>query len=533
MEKMTYKQLEAHLRLQPTLDACATFLGNNAHALRKLFYSGISERTPGSTCLAGEPEFEGEDALISFFNSPCGDQLRSGIVPPPEVMALFIYFISLCEQAGFHHQIEQISEMLPQGSLRTRASVIFQYKFIPLASINYIARFEEIVTSLQSAWNDASPSIKAQCEDFVVEYFCSAATREQSIGEKNRVALQSLFSGRQDRYPILTSRHITSILNLPVGRLKQEGEDANARIAESFYDEAALLLPVPQQYRHATICTETGRSHDGHCPPQLHQARVALAQKYPSEFANTSYFVKQPLTAATYTEFNDLTKCMRYFRQYMPLHMPQIEEAVRITLEQYCFSRRRLHIIDIGGGPGTLYTVLASLLHRGLCQDYSFDVTLVEPSTGFHDFLQVIAQHVQHPNLSVREMHTCTSDQLPFIMSKKDADWYFVGNVLTPIVRGAGSAVEAVNRLCATIKATRRKHSECILTLAENTNSVDFNDVCATIKAKGLDCVSKESYCHGSWLSDCKQFYVTGPLRPTQPRLKYAYIPFPEGFGAQ
>jgi hypothetical protein len=535
MEKMTYKQLQEHLQLLPTLDVCATFLINNAHALRKLFYSGISERPSGSTCLAGEREFEGEQALISFFNSPCGDQLRSGSVPPPAVTALFIYFISLCEQAGFHHRIKQISEILPQGALRIRASVIFQYKFIPLASINYIDRFEEIITSLQSVWDDAPPLLKAQCEDFVVEYFCAAATREQGVGEQNRVALLSLFTdhSNQVRLSILTSKHVINILNLPVDRLKQEREDTNARIAESFYDEAALLLPVPQQLRHTANCTETGRSHGGHCPPKFHQARVALAEKYPLEFANTNYFVKQPLTAAMYTEFNDTTKCMRYFRQYMPLHMPQIEEAVRLTLEQKFFSRRRLHIIDIGGGPGTLYTVLASLLHRGLCQDYSFDVTLVEPSIAFHDFLQVIALHVHHPNLNVRGIYSCTSDQLPSIMSKKDADWYFIANAITPIVRGAGNVSEAVNRLFNVINTTRRKHSKCILTLAENTNSIDFNDVCSTVKTKGLDCVSKENYCHGSWLSDCRQFYVTGPLRPTQPRLKYAYIPFPEGFGAQ
>lgn len=533
MEKMTFKQLQEHLLLQPTLDTCASFLANNAHALRELFYSRICEKPPGTTSLAGEQEFEGEQALISFFNSQCGDQLRSGSVPPPAVKALFIYFISLCEQAGFHHTIKQIAETLPHGALHFRASVIFQYKYIPLASTNYIDRFVEIVTSLQSVWINAPPSLKAQCEDFVVEYFCAASTRDQGIGEQNRLKLQLLFMDRsnQECFPILTSKHIINILNLPVDRLKQEGEDANARIAESFYDEAALLLPVPQQPRHSSICNETGRSHGGHCPPELHKAREALAEKYPSEFANTNYFVKQPLTAATYTEFNGATKCMRYFRQYMPLHMPQIEEAVRITLEQNCFLRRRLHIIDIGGGPGTLYTVLASLLHRGLYLDYSFDVTLVEPSIEFHDFLRVIAQHVHHPNLNLRDIYSCTSDQLPSVMNKMDADWYFIANAITPIVRGAGNAAEAVKRLCAVINATRRKHSECILTLAENTNSIDFNDVCATIKANGLDYISKEKNCHGSWLADCKQFYVTGPMRPTQPHLKYAYVPFTVGFG--
>jgi len=475
---MTFRQLQQDLQQQPTLDACAAFLSNHAQALRTLFYSGISDAPPGAPLQADEREFEAEQvqtsdrdeaaqALIDFLNSPCGDQLRSGVNPPPAVSALLIYFISLCEHAGFHHLIERIAQVLPPGSLRSRAEAIFQYKYIPLASVYYTARFDNITATLHSAWDGAPLSQKAQCEDLAIEYFCSAAAPQDGIGESNRTTLQTRFADQhnQARFPLLKSVRVVSILNIPAERLPQEREDANARIAEAFYDEASLLLPVPPQPHHAAICA-TG----GHCHPGLHPAREALAAKYPTEFANTNIFVKQPLTAATYTEFNDTTKCMRYFRQYMPLHMPQIERAVCDTLDQRGFTRHRVHIIDIGGGPGTLYAVLASLLHRRLYQDYHFDITLVEPAKGFHDFMRVIGQHVQHPNLNIREMYACTSDQLPTVMRKHDADWYFLGNAITPIVKDAGDAVKAVKRLCTVIDATRRKTSACVLTLAENTN---------------------------------------------------------------
>jgi hypothetical protein len=531
---MTFTQLQHFLQQQATLDSCAKGLHQQALALRTLFYHGLEDVPPDAYLHAGPREFEAEQALITFLNSSCGAQLRAGIPPPPAVVALLIYFISLCERAGFHHLIEQIAQVLPLGTLRSRAEAIFDFKYIPRASVDYVGRFDRIAAALHSAWEAGGPLVKMQCQDLAIEYFCAAAAPGEGIGESNRQALKSRYEDPHShvRYPFLVSTRVVAIIRTPPERLSQERADANARIAEAFYDEAAQLLPVSPQSPHAAICKETGLSHGGHCPPGLHQAREVLASKYPSEFTNTSIFIKQPLTSAAYTEFNDIQTCMRYFRQYMPLHMPQIEQAVCGTLEQNPFARRRIHVLDIGGGPGTLYVVLASLLHRGMFTNYVFDVTLVEPSKGFHEFLRVIAQYVQHPNLNVKAMCACTAEKLPTVMKKNDADWFFVANAITPIVKASGDVSEAVTRLCSVIQSTRRKNAACVLTLAENTNSVDFPGVCAALQANGLPCTTEQTSCSGTWLAGCKKFYVTGSMRPTQPRLKYAYIPISEGFGA-
>ena len=336
--------------------------------------------------------------------------------------------------------------------------------------------------------------------------------------------VSELFAAHASKYPFLAGKSITSLFNLPADKLKEARYDANIRIAESFYDEAAKLLPLTVLPSHASICIGCGC-----CPPGLPGARIVLAEQYPEEFVKTGYFERQLLTKDAYINFDNTTECMRYFRQYMPLHMPQIEKAIRNTLNQNLLTRKHLHIIDIGGGPGTLYVVLASLLHRGFYPEHTFDITLVEPSSTFHDFLRVIAQYVRHPALRLRDMLVCTSEDLPAIMTKQDADWYFLANIITPIVRGFGNVSEAVGHLCSVIKATRRKQSVCTLTLAENTNSVDFTDVCAEFSARGLECPEyPDSSCQGDWLEGCK-FYITGPRRLTRPRLKYACITIPEG----
>lgn len=529
---MTFAELQQSFQRQESLDQCASYLTEHAQALRDLFYGSIDTPARSTQQEATTADLDAEQTLIDFLNSPCGDELRRGIDPPNPIVALLIYFISLCERAGLYHRIRQVSRILPSGPLRLRADAISQYKHINHASTDYIYRFENITAGLNAAWSGSPEPRKGQCEDMLVEYFCSAASPMGSIGNRNRNVLAEAIAdtANRDRHAILHSPRLNSILTFTNDRLAEERVDANLRIAEAFYDEAALLLPVPLPPPDPPMCIVTGKSHAGHCPPGLHAARAEIRAKYPTEYANTGNFVGQPLGPNVYTEFNNITKCMRYFRQYMPLHMPQVEMAVRATLDGNYITRRRLNVIDIGGGPGTLYTVLASVLRSDPYSKFQFDITLVEPSLGFHEFLKIIAKHVTHPNISVREMCACTSDDLPTTHHKKDGDWYFIANAITPMVKAAGGDPDrAVSNLIHVITATRRKRATCVLTIAENTRSADFSSVVLALRNRGLPCSSADCICNGAWLKGCFYRVAYSSAQIPAPRLRYACIQIPKG----
>ncbi len=241
---MTFAQLQQHLQRQRSLDQCASFLSDYAQTMRDLFYGSVPDPVTDAPREATAKEIEAEQALIDLLNSRCGDELRNGVQLPDEVEALLIYFISLCERAGFYQRILQISRILPAGSLRHRAEAVYQYKHIDRASNDYVARFERIATALQVAWSAGPESARLQCEDMLVEYFCSAAAPRRGIGERNRAALQAIIDDKihRARYPILQSARLHTIRCFADARLAEERTDANARIAEAFYDEAALLI---------------------------------------------------------------------------------------------------------------------------------------------------------------------------------------------------------------------------------------------------------------------------------------------------
>lgn len=524
---MTFSDFQFRLQQCESLAACDKYLTENPQEIRDLFYADVDNQPAAA-------RFDVEDALLAFLNGACGTELLQGVPPSPAVVALLIYFISFSERAGFHHLILHMAQSLPAGHLRPRAEALYKYKSITNAGTDYAARFEELAQLVTTAWTGGDADTKAQCTDMAIEYFCAASASSHGAGAANHTTLARLFKDptKRARYPFLGAPTIDEILTLPLSRLEQEQEEANARIAKAFYDEAAVLLPVPLQEPPQMLCAATGRTHGGHCPPGFHAARLKIAAKYPTAFSQTGTFIKQSLNSRIYTPFDKEVECMRYFRQYQPLHMPQIEAAVLATMKEVGRTRKHMHILDIGGGPGSLYCVLAGLLHRGMFKQCEFEITIVEPSAPFHAFLDIIATLVNHPKLRIRKKCACRLDQLPSMTHKADVDWFFIANAITPLVAHSRSVTSAVSELCKAVTAIRKSSGQAILTIAENTSSADFPEFCNLLQNRGLTCTVSDIPCDGPWLAAC-QFYVNGPRRLTNPRLKYAYVPLLEGKAIQ
>jgi hypothetical protein len=372
----------------------------------------------------------------------------------------------------------------------------------------------------------------------MAEFYARGFTQIQPLNPDSAIAFKSRFldPATQRRYALLKTHPLLRLYALTFDELGAEVPRLNMRAVECMYDAACCFIdPLPPagalpyaSEPPSTICAHTRLDHGGHCPPGLHAAKVAIAQKYPTEFARTNTYVGQELNSKVYVSFDGTVECMRYFRQYMPLHMPQIEEAVLNTLQQCHFSQRRVHILDIGGGPGNLYCILAGLLHRALIPDLHFDISLVEPGNPFHEFLDVISHHVHHPRLRLRAKYNCRLDQLPDRMQTRDVDWFFVANAITPLVANAGNVPSAVDSFCHVIDETRRKHSEGTLTIAENTRSTDFPAFAENLRSRGMIPQISDRSCNAPWLGGC-QFYVTGPRRLTSPRLKLSVVTLMEG----
>ncbi len=521
---MTFQDLEIKLQKCLTVAEFENFLKEDPQAIRNLFYNDHTNE-PDNTC------FDAEDAARALLDSKfITEAIQGNAMQSPTLVALLIYFISYIERAKLHHLIQRIAQILPDCDLRARTEALFKYKYITNADHDYLNRFTEIIELLDYIYVTGNADIKKHCADIAIEYFTDASTAYQSTDAANYTELKKLFIDQSNisLYQLLSDPGINVIINLPIDCLKKESEEANIRIAKAFYDEAARLLPIPLQTALQSLCKSAGSIHEGRCPPGFHEARERICELYPNAYSQTNTYIKQSLNSSIYTAFDNEVDCIRYLRQYQPLHMPQIEAAVEFTMGEKIHAPENIHILDIGGGAGSLYCVLTSLLHRGFYEHNTFEITIIDPSEIFLKFVDIITERVNHPQLKLRDKLCCRLDQVPQMAQVIDFDWYFIANAITPLIAHSGCVNSAVDTLYDVMMTDDNVKMKKII-IAENTRTSDFDEFCSKLLVKGLHCeILEETNCDGSWLANC-QHYVTGQRRLTSPALKYACFKYPKG----
>lgn len=513
---MTVQELQRHLGQCGSLAECDTFVNKHFTAIASLFYELDPEKLKKEKCAY-------QDAFLTVASGPAANTFQTNLPLPHGVTALLILFASVFERVHLHADIGQVADILRAGHLFNRIRAMYRFKDITDTTRDYRDRFTEIISLLQATWHATRARDRSQCEDLAIEFYATAILENRQAGHDVHREFCSLFTSPAHRakFPILSGARIAAVLTLPPDRLTTEQEEAAIRTSEAFYDEAARLIPLPAARPKVSFNVPACQQHTGHCVDGLHDAKIALADKYPVAFSRTGLYIQQSLTARAYTPFTDVDQCMRYLRQYMPLHMPQIERAVLGSLRTHQFGRNHIRVLDIGSGPGTLFCVLSALhsRHPAEFRDYTFEYSPLDPSKPFIDFFSVIAQHVDKDGVMTGHAHNCRITDL----KKKDLrsiDWFFVGNAITPLIAHAGTIDAAVEQLHTAVAASIVP--DCLLTIAENTATADFTPFCETlVKTGAYEIALNDAQCDGQWLAHCN-FYVTGSLRPTRPRLRMA-----------
>lgn len=523
-QSMTLEEFRNRLLNCHTLAECTAFIRGSFAEISRLFYDATH---------VGQHDYitDMKSTFDAFMTgAPMTPVCRGEPSIPDPVRGLLLLFASYFERAGTYAQIVHVSQ-LPAMPVAIQNALKAIHKLRDIRDpAQHLMRFDVILPLLSSHVD--RPTATA----VLAEYYATGRLQNLNHNPDNAVKFAGRFvcPEEQARYSLLGQEPLVRLFAMPDTGLAAELSLLNLRVVEALYDTACQLIgppPVsasPAPAQQDALCLHTLRNHGGHCSTALHRAKECIAKRYAAEFAVTGTFIRQPLNSRVYTSFETRVECVRYFRQYMPLHMPQIEAAVCASLQKASFDRPDIHILDIGGGPGNLYCVLAALLRRNMIPMRHYHISVVEPAKTFHDMLDVISHHVAHDRLTLRAKYDCRLDQLAPRISARDVDWFFIANVITPLVAQAGDVPRAITDLHRVINAVRRPQSTGFITIAENSQSADFGAFCNTIGLPPLAYTQTGVQCDGSWLQGC-QFYVPyAPNQSPRPRLKYASFLIPE-----
>jgi hypothetical protein len=384
------------------------------------------------------------------------------------------------------------------------------YKHITRPS-DYLERFDQILHHLEAVYD--APNIDARmrrlCENIAIEYLTKA------ILKAGREHVRDKYLTSTGGSSLLSSARVSSVWHF--SSLENELSDAADRVSESLFDEAndVLCWDLDLGKLASFPTNETCTAENVTCPAGLHRAKMLLAKQYAIAYAKTQTFCRQALTSESYTPFDTDDQCMRYMRQYMPLHMPQIEEAVKRSLLSHDFGgSRHIRILDVGAGPGTLYCVLAAMFGRGenVLSNYTFEYCPLEPSSVFADFFRIVGQNVKQKYVEIGRLYKCNLGEID-VKELQNFDWIFVGNAVTAMVASSSAEAHvAMRNVAMTIRNAfdRSRADRPLLTIAENSGTNKFDQFCKMLADLGLHMVRNKAdiECDGSWISQCK-FLVT------------------------
>lgn len=367
---MTLEELQVELQQCNTLATCEGFLRSHLHEIRPLFYGLTSPELL-------DARLQYEDVFYSFANSLSGQEIRAGTPPPASVLALLLFFISFFERARLYGGVLAVADLLPRGSVRSRAEAIFQYKNITDAATDYLSRFEPIVSLVQTAANNGTPDIRTQCQDLLAEYFLEAVQEPRQAGIDIRDRISALFSSAvmRDRYPILASAQLARVLGLPDDSLHNESLATRTRIVEGFHAEASSLVPE-------VLLVQPSDEHLGTERPDAQE--FTTLPGFVDDVLAELHAVHCPQHRIVRVGINaDDTRNRAYLGTYFPRSVIEswniFSELLSMPIVAAAFAQKdAIRILDIGSGTGgsTVGSLLA--LANAVCEGVPIEVTSVD-----------------------------------------------------------------------------------------------------------------------------------------------------------
>lgn len=357
---MTLQELQNELLQCDSLAAADTFLSCQLHEVRPLFY-GLTR----GELLAQSIEYE--STFLSIINSSAGREIQQGELVPGSVIALLIFFFSFFERAGLYVAVQSVANLLPPGSLCSRAQAVFEYKNITDAARNYLDRSDRILSLLSEAWQGGTEMQRRCCEDMVREYILDARILPHRAGIDISDALEhQVRTVAAAHHPILESVSAGQIFALDGDRLLREHAAVRSRIVEALHAEACDLAPE-------VLLAQTA--------DELAGEDILLAQSY----AEVPPFIDDQLEAmgarhspqrqgARFNFDSSPDRNRIYLGTYFPKTVIEswniFSELLSVPVVSASFAQKDvIRLLDVGSGTGAAVVgMLLALRDWGRCQ---------------------------------------------------------------------------------------------------------------------------------------------------------------------
>lgn len=179
------------------------------------------------------------------------------------------------------------------------------------------------------------------------------------------------------------------------------------------------------------------------CNDNVHNIILKMLLEYPKFISDT--FIGG-LFDGPYKIFEN-NQCIQYIQEYVPFHLPQIENGLRPALQHIyenlsCQGDKPIRILDMGSGPATTAISFCRLLDK-FSNKINLQISTMEPSTTFNEIIAVFSKENLNRNITITDHFDYTFDDflsLSYIL-KGEYDWVIAANIISAL----GGTIDIIN----------------------------------------------------------------------------------------
>jgi hypothetical protein len=165
-------------------------------------------------------------------------------------------------------------------------------------------------------------------------------------------------------------------------------------------------------------------------------------------------------------------QCAQYVQEYLPFHLPQIEEGLRTAYNAVGTTfpiDRPVRVLDIGSGPASTALALDSLVSSNIISG-RFTVDTVEPSLGFNRMIDRARSALASGPVEIGEQYL---SQFPSWMQYDHSgnpkyDWIIMANALSPITLALNNDGAKLRSMITELLSKSGRECGCSATFIES-----------------------------------------------------------------
>jgi len=183
-----------------------------------------------------------------------------------------------------------------------------------------------------------------------------------------------------------------------------------------------------------------------------------------------------------YPPFETNEQCVQYLQEYVPRHILQIEQVLKVVINEFRGFPNPINILDIGSGPATVPLVFCRILSQHENEHkYELKITALEPKEEFCKMINIFKSENKNESIEIVDILRCSVSNYNLTDNENSYDWVIIANSISEFCENKSMPnddkilhVNGILNELISKSLHNNKNNKLLLTIIENNTTNNY-----------------------------------------------------------